>query len=53
MTDAIILAFAVFFGWIILDVAKTKKVTGEVIIQAGFVGVVGGLIWYVIGVLLG
>lgn len=53
MTDAIILAFAVFLGWIILDVVKTKKVTGEVIIQAGFVGVVGGMIWYVIGVLLG
>ncbi|GAF23707.1 MULTISPECIES: hypothetical protein [Shouchella] len=53
MVDAIVLALAVFFGWLILDVVKTKKLTGEVIIQAGFVGVVAGVLWYGIGVLLG
>ncbi|GAF14508.1 hypothetical protein JCM19046_3852 [Bacillus sp. JCM 19046] len=52
MTEAIILTIAVFLGWLLLDFVKTKAVTKEVFIQSAFVGVVAGIIWYFLGLIL-
>ncbi|WP_169871134.1 hypothetical protein [Shouchella patagoniensis] len=52
MGEALIMAIAIFCGWLLLDVVKTKKITKEVLIQSAFVGIVAGIIWFVLGVLL-
>lgn len=52
MGEAIIIALAIFCGWLILDFVKAKRITIEAAIQSAVVGFLGGLVWFIIGLFL-
>ncbi|GIN11833.1 hypothetical protein J26TS2_17000 [Shouchella clausii] len=52
MGESIIIALAIFCGWLILDFIKAKRITKEAAIQSAVVGLLGGLVWFIIGLFL-
>ncbi len=51
MSEAIIFAIAIFFGWLIFDFVKHKKLTVELVVGAFIVAVVAGFGWFILDVL--
>ncbi|MGN7285861.1 hypothetical protein [Shouchella clausii] len=52
MGEALIIALAIFCGWLILDFVKVKRITMEAAIQSAVVGLLGGFVWFLIGLFL-
>ncbi|MCD8510284.1 MAG: hypothetical protein LRY73_10700 [Bacillus sp. (in: Bacteria)] len=48
MVEAIIFAITIFFGWVIFDTVKNKKLIKENIWAGLVTAIVAGLIWYIL-----
>ncbi|SDB88577.1 hypothetical protein [Shouchella lonarensis] len=52
MLASLMVACAVFFGWILLDFTKTKQFTREIVLHAFIIAVISGIVWYVLDIVL-
>ncbi|MET3506958.1 hypothetical protein [Halalkalibacter oceani] len=48
MVSAIVFAFAIFCGWLIVDIVKQRKLTLENVLSSLVAAVIAGLAWWVL-----
>lgn len=49
--QAIVFAITIFFGWVIFDFIKHKKIIKENVMAGLFTAVIAGVFWYILFVI--
>ena len=47
MLGAIVFTITIFFGWVIFDLVKHKKIIKENVWAGLFAAIVAGVVWYI------
>ncbi|WP_010277877.1 hypothetical protein [Paenibacillus senegalensis] len=52
LLESLMVAVVICVGWVLFDLIKTKKLSKESLVQSTFIGLLGALVWLVLGLLL-